>query len=101
MSKVETIACKCGNIFAASAVEYIDTAWVISREVYKLQGCIISETDNDKIKFGEDKDCCEQRKNLFHIDYLLDEYREEIEAELYDEDNDEDDYDEDDEEDEY
>jgi len=91
MSKVETIACQCGNIFAASVVEHIDTAWKINREVYRLQGCVISETDTDKFKFSGEKDCCEQRKNLFHIDELLDEFKEEIEDDFdsdYDDDDD-------------
>lgn len=89
MSKVETIACQCGNVFAASVVNYIDAAWKINREVYKLQGCVIGESDSDKFRFSDEKDCCEQRKNLIHIDDLLDEFKDEIEDELsesYDED---------------
>jgi hypothetical protein len=93
MSKVETISCKCGNIFAASVVEHIDASWKINREFYRLQGCIINETDSDEFKFSSDKNCCEQRINLIHIDNLLDDYREEIETELYDEDENEDDED--------
>lgn len=82
MSKVETIACQCGNIFAASIIEHISTSWKINREFYKLQGCIIGEADASNFKFGSTKECCEQRKNLLHIDDLLDEFRDEILDEL-------------------
>ena len=83
MVKVETIACKCGNIFSACSTEHIDTEWVINREVYRLQGCIIEEKDADAFKFDTNKNCCEQRANLFHIDGLLDTFRDEIQEEFY------------------
>ena len=81
MSKVETISCKCGNTFAGCVVEHIDASWKINREFYKLQGCIVSETE-DGVKFSSEKNCCEQRQNLTHIDDLLEEFRDEIENEL-------------------
>lgn len=84
-AKVETIACKCGNVFSACNTNYIDTEWKINREVYRLQGCIIEEKDADAFKFDTNRDCCEQRANLFHIDGLLEAFRDEIQEEFYDE----------------
>ena len=95
IAKVETIACKCGNVFSACSTSHIDTEWKINREVYRLQGCIIKEQDADAFKFNTNRNCCEQRANLFHIDGLLDAFREEIEIEIYDEEDDDDDDDDD------
>jgi len=80
VNKIETISCKCGNVFAACSVNHIDAAWKIQREFYKVQGCVINETEND-VKFTG-KGCCEQRNNLFHIDDLLEEFRSEIEDDM-------------------
>ena len=92
-AKVETIACKCGNVFSACNTSHIDTEWKINREVYRLQGCIIEEKDADAFKFNTNRDCCEQRTNLFHIDGLLDTFRDEIQEEFYDEEEADDDED--------
>lgn len=78
--KIETISCNCGNVFAACVIGHIDASWKINREVYKLQGCIVSEC-SENVQFTS-KDCCDQRKNLIHIDDLLEELRNEIEDEL-------------------
>ena len=96
MVKVETIACKCGNVFSACGISHIDTEWEINREVYRLQGCLIQEQDADAFKFNIDKNCCEQRANLFHMDSLLEAFRDEILEEFYDEEEADDDDDDDD-----
>jgi hypothetical protein len=93
--KIETIACKCGGVFSACSAEHIDAEWKINREVYRLQGCIIEEQNSDDFSFSANKDCCEHRTNLFHIDTMLDDFREEIELELFNEEEADDDDDDD------
>ena len=94
-AKIETIACKCGNVFSACSMRHIDTEWKINKEVYRLQGCIIKELYADEFRVNTNRNCCAQRSNLFHMDKLLTEFREEIEIEIYEDDDDDDDDDDD------